>query len=148
MRTNLEYALFYAGLGWHVLPLWPEKKTPMTKNGYKDATKDEDQIRSWWSKTPDANIGLATGRISKLFVIDVDMPEDKAKKLDLFLPAFPTVKTARGSHYYICYPNSEYIESRSFRDLPIDIKSDGGYVVAPPSIHPSGERYEFVSVYP
>ena len=85
--TNLEYALFYASLGWKVFPAHSISgdqctcgksdcaspgKHPRTRNGLKDATTNQSSILKWWNKTPDANIAIRTGQESGLIVLDVD----------------------------------------------------------------------------
>ncbi len=73
--------------------------------------------------------------------IDGEYPEDFPK-----LPSLASVKTSRGVHYYFFYPEKNKIKSRNkLNGADIEIKSDGGYVVAPPSVHPSGGRYEFIN---
>ena len=72
--TFLEQALAYVARGWFVFPLKPGTKNPLTKHGFKDASNDPKQIRDWWAKTPQANIGLDCGR-SNVLVIDVDGDE-------------------------------------------------------------------------
>ena len=69
----LEHALKYAALGWKIFPLAPGQKTPITAHGVKDATSDPEQIRRWWTDWPTANIGLACGSESGVYVIDVDI---------------------------------------------------------------------------
>src|SRR5262249_49968906 len=71
-RELLPAALGYAGRGWPVLPLKPSRKDPLTPHGVRDATTDPAQIRQWWTKWPDANVGIATGKHSGLVVLDVD----------------------------------------------------------------------------
>ena len=69
----LERALAYADLGWAVFPLMPNSKAPLTKHGFKDASKDPADIKRWWTDQPAANIGIATGVISGLVIVDVDV---------------------------------------------------------------------------
>ncbi|HEY7822781.1 MAG TPA: bifunctional DNA primase/polymerase, partial [Acidimicrobiia bacterium] len=71
-NQKLEAALRYASWGWHVLPLQPNSKIPATAHGVHDATVDPEQIRKWWSRDPEMNIGVAAGRVSDLLVFDVD----------------------------------------------------------------------------
>ena len=77
----LDAALAYAALGWAVFPLAPGTKRPLIAGGggFKAATRDAEQIRRWWTETPDANIGVATGKVSGISVVDVDIKprEDK-----------------------------------------------------------------------
>jgi hypothetical protein len=139
----LNAALGYAAQGLYVFPIKPRGKTPLTNHGFKDASTDPEQVRAWWTQWPDANIGIATGKKSGLFVIDVDgdIPSDSIP-----LPDKPTVITAKGHHYYFEYLEGQDIRSRTkINGLPVDVRGEGGYIVAPPSIHPEGGRYEFVT---
>src|SRR6516225_9300778 len=78
--TELEAALEYARSGTPVFPCNPLDKKPLTTNGFKDATKDEAQIRAWWQKFPNAMISAPTGPASGMWVLDLDL--DPVKKLD------------------------------------------------------------------
>jgi hypothetical protein len=140
-NSLLKHALLYSQKGMHVFPVKPKGKTPLTKNGFKDASIDFDQIVKWWTQWPDANIGIATGKISGFWVLDIDgeYPEDWPA-----VGASPTVKTARGAHCYFKYPDGQEVKSQNkIQGEDIDIKGDGGYIIAPPSVHPSGVCYEF-----
>src|SRR3990167_7996887 len=129
-------SLRYAEKGWNVFPLVPNNKNPLTQNGFKDATKNPDQIRAWLEDKPLANIGIATGKESGFFVIDIDV-KNGAKGLEslktISLPPTLSVKTPSGGwHFYF-----QYREGMKCKNgiLPgIDIKTEGGYVVAPPSV--------------
>jgi hypothetical protein len=145
--TLLEHALEYARWGWSVFPLRPASKEPATEHGFKDATTDEAQIRKWWKKQPTANIGIATGRVSGLVVVDIDPRNGgdtaafwRAANLDAV--RLGTVITgSEGRHLYFRYPATGDVPTRSNFVTGIDLKSDGGYVVAPPSVHPNGVLY-------
>jgi hypothetical protein len=134
-------ALAYASKGIPVFPLKPGGKTPLTEHGFKDATTDEDQIRQWWSKWPDANIGLPTGKRSGLLVLDVDPSEGGYNSLaDLHfgeghkLPETFMVRTGgNGQHYYFTFPDEEIRNSTGLLGPGLDIRGEGGYVVVPPS---------------
>ena len=124
-------------------------KHPRTVNGLKDATTDRYQIADWWRKWPDANVGIVTGAESGIVVIDIDPRHDGDKSLDAIeanygkLPATATVCTGGGGfHFYFQHPGGT-IRSRTDVFPGIDIKADGGYVVAPPSNHISGGVYRF-----
>jgi len=80
MPTELEAALDYASRGMPVFPCNPLDKKPLTPNGFKDATKDEAQVRAWWQKWPNAMIGAPTGPASGMWVVDTDV--DAGKKID------------------------------------------------------------------
>lgn len=147
--TLLDHALQYASWGWAVFPLQPCSKEPATKHGFKDATTDAKQIRRWWKKHPAANIGIATGRVSGIVVVDIDPRNGgdlhafwREAKLDIV--RLGTVITGNdGRHLYFRYPEGKQIPSRSEFVKGIDLKSDGGYVVAPPSVHPNGVLYDW-----
>jgi hypothetical protein len=142
-------ALYYAGLGWPVFPLVPREKIPLfsKKNGghgVKDATTDADQVTAWWSDYPDANIGLATGGPSALYVVDIDGEEGEAALLRYgALPLTPESHTGKGRHLLFHYPEGRNTASRL--GPKIDTRGEGGYIVAPPSIHPNGGRYRWVT---
>lgn len=139
----LKMALEYVDYGFYVFPLQPASKKPLTKNGFKDASNDKEEIKAWWKKYPKANIGIATGEISGLLVVDIDgdypsewPPLDKTV----------CVKTGKGWHYYYRHPEEKCIKSRArIGGYDVDVRANGGYVVAPPSIHPEGGRYEFIN---
>jgi len=137
-------ALAYKGLA--VFPCRPRDKRPATASGLKDATLDLEVIRQWWRQEPQFNIGIATGAISNIFVIDVDGPdaESELRKLEAEhgeLP--PTVEsiTARGRHLFFKWPDCIVRNSAGKLAGGIDVRGDGGYVLVPPSIHPSGRAY-------
>lgn len=82
MNDLLDAAIAYAAMGWHIFPCKPLQKVPATLHGVKDATTDPDKIRAWWNRWPEANIGLACGEASGVYVVDVDV--DEAKELNGF----------------------------------------------------------------
>ena len=145
--TVRDAAVNYAiGFHWRVFPLRPRGKTPLTPNGFKDATTDPIQINRWWEKWPDANIGIATG--SGLIVLDVDGEkgrESLAKLSDL--PATLQVSTGKGEHYYFRAGSPVRSNQGKLGD-GLDIRAEGGYVVAPPSVHPSGHVYSWMNNNP
>jgi putative DNA primase/helicase len=165
--TLLDWGVAYASMGFRVLPVHTIRKgscscggmkgckpgkhpiANLVRHGLKDATTDESTLRAWWSKFPDANVAIATGKESRLVVVDIDGPEGEAalaelEKLHGPIPRTVQVGTARGRHLHFSYPPGvERIKSSSRQDLKIDIRGDGGYVVAPPSVHHSGKSYEF-----
>lgn len=149
--TLLEHALQYASWGWAVFPLRPETKEPATEHGFKDATTDPAKIRKWWKQNPRFNIGIATGRVSGIFVVDIDPRNGgdvaafwRAANLDTVRIGV-VVTGSDGRHLYFRYPSDRDVPSRKEFVPGIDLKSDGGYVVAPPSIHPNGVAYDWTS---
>lgn len=151
----LDAALHYAvDFGWPVLPCKPNKD-PYTPNGFYDAKTDPNAIKFWWTKWPDAMIGVRTGPASGLIVIDKDIDDEKGKdgpaevrawerESGYTLPETVTAVSGRGGeHLYYIYP-PEGLENDSCREfiLPdVDIRGDKGYIIAPPSVHPNGKEY-------
>jgi len=142
----LDAALYYQQLGWNVIPLRPRDKKPLLPSWRKFQTKKvtENLIRGWWAKTPDANIGILTGAVSGIVVLDVDGEEGRKSLQQVAggLPPTACSNTGKGNHYIFRHPGGDL---RNFAGkLPgLDFRGDGGYIVAPPSIHPSGRRYEW-----
>jgi hypothetical protein len=142
----LQAALQLAERGLWVFPCRPHDKRPATAHGLKDATIDPGVIERWWRQQPDFNVGVATGALSKILVVDVDDldAETELKKLELrnsTLPATVESVTARGRHLFFRWPEREVRNSAGKLAQGVDIRGDGGYVVVPPSLHPSGKRY-------
>ena len=143
----LRTALTLAAKGLAVFPCGVAAKVPATPHGLKDATTDTDLIRQWWRTDPNYNIAVATGAVSKIFVIDVDGvdAEFELRRLEAEYGALPPsieVITARpGRHIYFRWP-AQPIRNSAGKIAPgIDVRGDGGYVLVPPSVHPSGKKY-------
>jgi hypothetical protein len=155
----LTAALSYAARGWRVFPLHNIErgacscgsaschspgKHPRTKHGCKDASLDAAQLQAWWHRWPNANPGLATGPHSGLWVLDCDQPSQLQalqQKLRIKLPTTLTAITARGLHLYWKWAVGVRTRSAVFPGL--DVRGEGGYVVAPPSLHLSGDYYQW-----
>lgn len=144
-----QAALEYVHAGFGVFPLHAGKKTPMTKHGYKDWTDDPDSVRAVWGKYPNANIGIACGEPSgNLVVIDVDKDDDAgydgADSLREWerehgkLPETACAVTGRGGVHYYYRTDGRKLHIDSNPDMHIDVRTDGGFVMAAPSIHPNG----------
>lgn len=162
----LDAALSYAARGWLVLPLHSVTtegqctcgnsvcssagKHPRTANGLKDASKDPSVIEGWWARWPDANIGIATGPDSGLIAIDVDPRhggdesladlEGKNGKLPDTVEA---VTGGGGNHLLYNHPGFTIPCSVGKLGAGLDVRGDGGYIVVAPSIHISGQEYEW-----
>ncbi len=142
MSALEEAALAYAQQGLHVFPLQPHGKTPITAHGLEDATVDAMTIETWWSRCPDANVAIRTGDV---LVVDEDRLgalDELAAEAHETIPATRVARTANGRHFYFRQPDDQRIRNTAGKLAPgIDTRGDGGYVVAPPSIHPSGASY-------
>ncbi len=132
----LEAAARYAIEGLSVFPC--KKKIPLTgEGGFKNASFHADQIVEWWTKYPDAQIGLPTGEVNHLFVVDVDGPDGERAVEKMQLPETRTVQTRPG-RYQLWFRQPEGGKSRcTIGELgrQLDTRGDGGYIVAPPSVH-------------
>lgn len=157
--TELMAALEYAARGWSVFPVHTPSsaeivacscrnpicrspgKHPRTPRGFKDASTDAKQIKHWWDQWPTANVGIATG--NGLLVLDVDPRNGGMTSLEELEKEHGPIRTRKvrtgsgGWHFY--FKTTDPIRGRSGVRLGLDIKADGGYVVAPPSIHVEGQ---------
>ena len=141
----LSAALEYAARGFPVFPCKPRSKEPATPHGFKDATTDPAKIRAFWKTEPLANVAIATGAAS-VFVLDVDGLEGEASLAALLskngpLPRTTEVQTGRGRQLH--FAGCGLPSSAGKLGPGLDTRGRGGYVVAPPSIHPNGTRYAF-----
>jgi len=141
-----DWALAYARAQWQVFPLRPRGKVPLTKRGFKDATTDLDGIEAWWKRTPAANIGLAVP--AGFVVVDIDSREarDELKAAGFVLPQTPWARTKNGWHLWYSTNEAE-LQNRVGLRHRVDLRAKGGYVVVPPSIHPSGHVYRWGAMF-
>jgi putative DNA primase/helicase len=130
-------------------------KKPLIRGWQKSATTNADQIRAWLSQWPHANLGIATGAESGIIVLDVDPKNGGLKSFArleqaIELPPTLTVKTGSGGyHYYFQYPVGMTIGNTAGGLGPgLDIRAEGGFVVAPPSLHACGQKYEWANNLP
>ncbi len=160
----LAAALHYAGQGRAVLPLHtPDAngrcscrdtacpdvgKHPRVQGGLKSATTDPKVIRKWWAMWPDANVGIRTGAESGLVVLDIDVAKGGRETLDQLeaahgslLPTLTVETGGRGLHYYFAHPGGRVRNNAGRLGPGLDLRGDGGYVVAAPSLHRSGRHY-------
>jgi Bifunctional DNA primase/polymerase, N-terminal/Primase C terminal 1 (PriCT-1) len=144
--TDLTQLLQLLARGWRVFPCRMHDKKPLLRDWPTHASSDSEQIVSWNQQWPDCNWACATGVGSGVFVLDVDGQSGEAslKLLPGELPTTLTTKTGRGFHFWFQWPNGCMIRN-STGELGegLDIRGEGGYVMVPPSMHPSGKRYEF-----
>lgn len=142
----LKDALRYLSFGWSVMPLWPMSKEPLLGSWteYQTRRPTVAEVTRWFTKTPDANIAIITGAVSSLGVVDVDGPTGALSLAQLNLISPVVNLTGRGRQLLFKHPGGKL--SNSVKTLPgIDVRGDGGYIVAPPSIHPNGKRYRWLS---
>jgi hypothetical protein len=166
----VEAALDYAGRRWRVFPLhglvngsctcgrsscFSPGKHPLVRRGLYEATTDARVIEEWWRRWRSANVGIVTGAVSEIAVIDVDLPAafvSLDRLVDAGLPVTLTGLTGGGGLHLLYGCDNEELGNSAGRlpglegDLPgVDLRANGGYVVAPPSTHASGGRYAWMS---
>ena len=142
----LDAALKYQDMGLSVIPVRPDKKPyiPWTDFQTRQATSEE--LKQWWQKWPGANIGIVTGPISGVLVVDCDNEEAYQKIQKLLPDSFITciAKTPRGYHIYLAYPKDKHIGNAGGILPNVDIRGEGGYIIAPPSVNGEGKRYAWL----
>lgn len=152
----LAAALEYAARGKPVFPCGPTKR-PLTQTGFKSATTDSAIIEEWWTRWPDALIGMPTGRASGIVAIDLDVREgydgaDALAQMESAYSKLPetieSLTAGGGRHLLFEWPGFEVKNSASKLGLGIDVRGDGGYIIVPPSVLPDGRRYEWEASNP
>lgn len=147
--TTTKYALEYVESGWSVLPVKPEDKRPYMMNWlqYNHTRASKDVVENWFNNLSGAGIGVVTGKISNIVVLDV---ESYCKiPLEELLKRYPTQmysKTGSGGyHLYFTYPRGvTKINNRVGIFEGADLRADGGFIVLPPTTHPNGNKYEWI----
>lgn len=143
----------YWARGWSVVAIRPRDKRPLVPwREYQQRRADKAEISRWFERCPGSNIGIVTGQISNLVVIDIDPRHGGDESLCRLeerhgrLPRTMTVQTGGGGrHLYFAAPADPVpLRSRVGIVEGIDIRAEGGLVVAPPSIHPSGRAYAWI----
>lgn len=146
-----QWALAYAkSLNWYIFPLKPRDKTPLTRNGFKDASNDPAQVKAWWTHSPQSNIAVDCER-SNLAVVDIDGTTALTRwneiVVGLELPYARCAVAATGgggNHIVYAQPTPRIRNTTGKIETGIDTRGDGGYIVLAPSIHPSGGVYEWL----
>ena len=161
-RTPLDYALRYYQAGWAVVPLHSVRKGRCTCpkgadcpspgkhpriptwRAYQVQRPTAEEVRTWWSRWPKANVGVLTGSISGIICLDIDGPEglEALTARGYALPPTAVSRTARGWHYIFRHPGG--VVPNAVKLLPgVDLRADGGLFVAAPSVHASGRTYQW-----
>jgi hypothetical protein len=141
----------YAAGGWSVIPIEPRGKRPVVSwLEFQSRVADAEEIDAWFRRWPEANVGIVTGRVSGLVVVDVDARHGGVGSLaELEIEHGTPPRTVEattgggGRHLYFAHAGAT-VPNRVGAAPGIDLRGDGGCVVAPPSIHPSGRRYAWV----
>jgi putative DNA primase/helicase len=148
MSSILKSALKYQEKGFSVIPLKSKGKEALV--GWKTYQKNKPtaaRIKSWWKDSPRANVGIVTGKLSGIIVIDCDSNGACKRFVEAHPEARATlqVKTGKGKHYYFEWATGIRNNTGSLLGPGIDVRGEGGYVAAPPSIHENGKHYKWVN---
>lgn len=146
-----QAALDYLARGWSVIPVREKAKRPAGPwKAYQEKYVSEKTLREWYSRSPGYNVAIVTGKLSALVVVDVDPRHGGTESLDELerehgpLPdTMEAITGGGGRHLYFSHPGGE-VHNRTNLAPGIDLRGDGGCIVAPPSVHPSGKRYRWV----
>jgi len=141
--TNLNHALDYLKAGYSVIPVGPDKKPLFSWKEFQDRKATEDEAAGWYSRNPGANVGIVTGRISGITVLDFDSQAAVDYFLENSKGETPCSDTPRGMHAIYAYEEGTR-NTVKVNGLDIDVRSDGGYIVAPPSINAEGKPYRWL----
>lgn len=148
MTVN-EQAAEYVDSGWSVLPVRPEEKRPFMTNWlqYTKTKAPKAMVETWFNHLTGAGVGVVTGRISNMIVLDIE--SNCPYPIEELLKKYPTQMVAKsgggGYHLFYQYPTSQLRVSNRVRIFEgADLRADGGFIVLPPTMHPSGNRYEWV----
>lgn len=139
----------YVDLGWSVLPVKPEEKRPYMTNWlqYTKTRASKQTVTGWFSTLSNAGVGVVTGKVSNMVVLDIE--SDCPYPIEDLLRRYPTQMYSRtgsgGYHLFYQYPtNVTRVANRVGIFERADLRTDGGFIVLPPTIHPSGGRYEWI----
>lgn len=147
MQNNLEAALAYAEkFNFSVIPIRPDKKPYIQWTEYQKRHATKDEIKQWFAKWPKAMIGIVTGEKSGVLVVDCDSEAAYQKIQELLPDSFITciAKTPRGYHLYLIYPRGQSIGNATGIMPGVDVRGEGGYIIAPPSVNAEGKAYKWI----
>jgi putative DNA primase/helicase len=134
----------YLEMGLSVIPLKYKDKSPLGSwKKYQSEKASIEQVTEWSNQYPICNWGIVTGEISGIVVVDIDNLE-LYEQSGIVFPVTPTVRTGKGLHLYFNHPGFSISNNAKSIFEWCDIRGDGGFVVAPPSVHPNGHHYEWV----
>ena len=139
----LNHALAYLARGLSIIPISKDKKPLISWQEFQTRKATEDEVKDWLKQWPEMNLGIVTGQISNLIVVDCDSTDAIAAFRDHYKGDTSIVKTPRGLHYYFQY--AEGVRNTvKVSGIDLDIRGEGGYVVAPPSVNGDGGAYRFL----
>lgn len=142
----INIALSYLEKGWSIIPIKKGSKLPAisTWKKYQQQLPSRDEVIKWWTDMPDANIALVCGEISGVIVVDIDSGKGEPDIKGLELPPTLVSKTGGGGKHLIYRWRKGLVGAKIGIRKLIDIRSDSSYIVLPPSLHSSGNLYEWL----
>jgi len=141
----LDAALEYVDRGFSVIPVMSSTKRPyFSWAEYQKRRPSREEIETWWARYPDANVAIICGAISGIYCVDGDGEAGKEWIAENLAPTTVYSETARGIHAIYRIPPNAVIRNRVRLAPQVDIRGEGGYFVAPPSVHQSGHRYRWI----
>ena len=143
----IDAALSLLRKGKPVFPVDQTKKPLVAWKQYQDQVPTRQEVTSCWTQWPEANIGMATGRLSGLMVVDCDSEEAAKRFIESYPEARRTLQaqTGRGAHFYFCFEDGITNDAGKLLGPGIDIRGQGGFVIVPPSIHANGKAYQWLN---
>ena len=146
MTNTLDTALYYTEkMNFSIIPINPKNKKPFFPwKTYQTRRATQDEIKAWWQKYPKAMIGIATGKLSGIFVIDCDTKGgyEAIQKLIPDSLIFPIARTPRGGwHLYFLMPVNSNLTVGTALMPGVDYRGEGGYIIGTPSINVEGKSY-------
>jgi len=141
----------YIQRGWSIIPIRAGDKRPLVRwEEFQYRRPEVEEVQAWFSRWPEAGIGIVTGAVSGLVVLDVDSRhggDASVARLEQEHERLPATVECRsgggGRHLYFAHPG-RLVRNKVGLAPGVDLRGDGGYVVAPPSLHASGHRYAWV----
>jgi hypothetical protein len=148
--TTEQAAMDYLDRGWSVIPVREKAKRPAVPwKKYQSEYVSESTLHDWFDRSPDYNVAIVTGSLSGLVVLDIDPRhggKESLKKLERKHGSLPetmeSITGGGGRHLYFSHPGG-VITNRANIEPGLDLRGDGGCIVAPPSVHPSGKPYRW-----
>ena len=139
----------YVDSGWSVLPVKPDEKRPYMTNWlqYTKTKPPKDMVLNWFHTLSGAGVGVVTGRVSNMVVLDVESycPTPIEKLLEMYPTQMYSRTGSGGYHLFYQYPTAMARVSNRVKLMEgVDLRADGGFIVLPPTLHPSGNRYQWV----
>jgi len=141
----LKEALEYEKAGYSIIPVKPDKRPLIPWEKYQKEKASPEQIQEWWKKWPSANIGIITGQLSNLLVIDTDTPEATLRVQEMLPEALevPCQTTPSGGMHFI-FEHIPGLPNRARIQEGIDLRTEGGYFVASPSVNGNGKSWQWI----